>query len=117
MGAHLYDAVETAIIEQRREPRIRVDASVKLEGVPGRLRNLSASGAQIWVDELYADALRPIVNESCLCLEIALDPSIELDVQVVYAAKHEGGYLMGMKFLDPNAPDRAVIRDVIAKAG
>ncbi|MCH9675022.1 MAG: PilZ domain-containing protein [Gammaproteobacteria bacterium] len=111
MSAHLSDAVENAIIEQRHEPRLPVVRPASLEGITGELRNISRSGAQIVCALDSAEALRAIVNNEKLQLEMLLEEApIVLTVRVVYAQKREDGYAMGMRFLKSREDGR---RDVI----
>jgi len=98
VSAHLFDIVETAIIESRVQRRYYVRACAWMHGVEVSLRNVSRSGAQLACPQQRFGEITPYLEDDCVELVLDLGGRITLGAAVVYAKPADGEELIGVKF-------------------
>ena len=98
VSAHLFEAVETAIIENRVQPRYPVSGRATLQGVEVAVRNVSRSGAQLACPQQLFGKVTPFLDDDCVEVALELTPRIVVRAAVVYASPRGAEVLIGLKF-------------------
>ena len=106
MSSHLFEVVETAIIENRAQRRHPVSLTATLGDQEVLLRNLSRGGAQLACPVSDYAALHPRFEDGFLPLVLRLHVPVPVEVDVVYANRAGDQYLIGVQFREMGAPER-----------
>jgi len=115
VSAHLFEIVETAIIENRVQPRYPVTGRAELHGVEVTLRNISRSGAQLACPQQRFGEITPFLDEDCVRVVLELDPRVEVRAAVVYASPRGAEVLIGLKFDERDAAGLETVDAVVRR--
>ena len=115
MSAHLFETVETAIIENRVQPRHPVSGRATLQDVEVSVRNVSRSGAQLACPQQRFGKLTPFLDDASVKVVLELEPRIEVCAAVVYASPRGAEVLIGVKFDERDAAAQVAVEALLRR--
>ena len=110
---HIFEGVQSQIIENRRELRYEVSERGTLGGVEMVVRNLSRTGAQLTYVEEGLSGAEAIPAGTQVTLELYLPDVVQLTGEIIYANDLDADHLVGVHFLQVGARERALIDQYI----